>query len=115
MKQPESVFVEAAARAKETYWKAPHAHEELRCDPTFHQEVSVRVEKNNRTYWFQQLQRHFTRSCWLNPEPPSCWTGNTIEHVRSAFEIFTFTINGLGMAVSRLKGNHVARANTVSS
>lgn len=49
MKQPESVFVEAEARAKEAYWKARHAHEALQRDPAIHQEVSARVTKNNRS------------------------------------------------------------------
>jgi uncharacterized protein with von Willebrand factor type A (vWA) domain len=53
-------------------------------------------------YWFMELQRHFTRSCWLNPEPPSYWSGNTIEHVRSVFEMFPLTVDGLGMAVAHL-------------
>jgi uncharacterized protein with von Willebrand factor type A (vWA) domain len=53
-------------------------------------------------YWFMQLQRHFLRSCWLNPEPPSYWTGNTIEHVRNVFEMFPLTIDGLGGAVAHL-------------
>ena len=49
MKQPESVFVEAEARAKEAYWKARRAHEELQRDPAVHQAVSARVAKNNRS------------------------------------------------------------------
>jgi uncharacterized protein len=53
-------------------------------------------------YWFMELQRHFTRSCWLNPEPPSYWSGNTIEHVRSVFEMFPLTVDGLGQAVAHL-------------
>lgn len=53
-------------------------------------------------YWFMQLSRHFARSCWLNPEPPNYWTGNTIEHVRSVFEMFPLTIDGLGQAVAHL-------------
>lgn len=59
-------------------------------------------------YWLMLLQRHFLRSCWLNPEPPSYWTGNTIEHVRSVFEMFPLTIDGLGLAVAHLtKGRPV--------
>jgi uncharacterized protein len=53
-------------------------------------------------WWFMQLQRHFTKSCWLNPEPPNYWTGNTIEHIRNVFEMFPLTVNGLGEAVAHL-------------
>lgn len=53
-------------------------------------------------YWFMQLQRHFQKSCWLNPEPPSYWTGNTIEHIKNVFEMFPLTIDGLGQAVAHL-------------
>ncbi len=53
-------------------------------------------------HWFLELARHFQRSCWLNPEPPNYWFGNTIEHVRSVFEMFPLTVDGLGGAVAHL-------------
>ncbi|HEY6882325.1 MAG TPA: VWA domain-containing protein [Polyangiales bacterium] len=53
-------------------------------------------------WWFMQLQKHFTKSCWLNPEAPNYWSGNTIEHIRSVFEMFPLTVNGLGEAVQHL-------------
>jgi uncharacterized protein with von Willebrand factor type A (vWA) domain len=53
-------------------------------------------------WWFMQLQRHFQRSCWLNPEPPTYWSGNTVEHIRSVFEMFPLTVDGLGAAVAHL-------------
>jgi uncharacterized protein with von Willebrand factor type A (vWA) domain len=62
-------------------------------------------------YWFQELARHFERSCWLNPEPPTYWTGNTVEYVRQVFEMFPLTVDGLGEAVAHLtKGKKGRRA-----
>jgi uncharacterized protein with von Willebrand factor type A (vWA) domain len=75
---------------------------------------SLYLGEDNRQsglYWFQQLHRHFERSCWLNPEPPGYWQGNTIEHVRSVFEMFPLTVDGLGEAVAHLtKGKKGRRA-----
>ncbi len=53
-------------------------------------------------WWLMELARHFQKSAWLNPEPPSYWGGNTIEHVRSVFAMFPLTIDGLGEAVQHL-------------
>jgi uncharacterized protein with von Willebrand factor type A (vWA) domain len=62
-------------------------------------------------HWFFELSRHFERSCWLNPEPPGYWTGNTVEYVRQAFEMFPLTVDGLGEAVAHLiKGKKGRRA-----
>jgi uncharacterized protein with von Willebrand factor type A (vWA) domain len=62
-------------------------------------------------YWFAELARHFEKSCWLNPEPPTYWTGNTVEHVRQVFEMFPLTVEGLGEAVAHLiKGKKGRRA-----
>jgi len=62
-------------------------------------------------YWFNELARHFEKSCWLNPEPPSYWTGNTIEYVRQVVEMFPLTVDGLGEAVAHLtKGKKGRRA-----
>jgi uncharacterized protein with von Willebrand factor type A (vWA) domain len=62
-------------------------------------------------HWFHELSRHFERSCWLNPEPPNYWNGNTIEYVRQVFEMFPLTVDGLGEAVAHLiKGKRGRRA-----
>ena len=53
-------------------------------------------------WWFMELARHFNKSAWLNPEAPSYWGGNTIEHVRSVFAMFPLTVDGLGEAVQHL-------------
>lgn len=61
--------------------------------------------------WLQTMQEHFERSCWLNPEPEKYWHGNTIEYVRSVFDMFPLTVQGLGEAVSHLtKGKGLRRA-----
>lgn len=52
--------------------------------------------------WLMRLRNHFRKSVWLNPEPPRYWEGNTIEHVRSVFDMFPLTLEGLGEAMSHL-------------
>jgi uncharacterized protein with von Willebrand factor type A (vWA) domain len=62
-------------------------------------------------YWINELARHFEKSCWLNPEPPTYWTGNTIEYVRRVIEMFPLSVDGLGEAVAHLvKGRGGRRA-----
>jgi uncharacterized protein with von Willebrand factor type A (vWA) domain len=61
--------------------------------------------------WLMQMQQHFERSCWLNPEPDKYWHGNTIEYVKNVFDMFPLTIHGLGEAVGHLtKGRGLRRA-----
>jgi uncharacterized protein with von Willebrand factor type A (vWA) domain len=61
--------------------------------------------------WLALLHRHFEKSCWLNPEPVSYWSGNTIEHVRRVFDMFPLTVDGLGEALGHLiKGKKGRRA-----
>ena len=68
-------------------------------------------EHREGIYWLMQLTEHFERSCWLNPEPPSYWTGNTIEYVSQVFSMFPLTVDGLGEAVAHLtKGKRGRRA-----
>ena len=75
---------------------------------------SIYLGEDNRVegiVWLAQLAQHFDRSVWLNPEPPSYWTGNTIEYVRRVFEMFPLTIQGIGEAVGHLtKGKSARRA-----
>lgn len=59
--------------------------------------------------WLMMLQRHFERSCWLNPEPERFWYGNTIEVVRNVFDMFPLTVHGLGEAVNHLVKGRAAR------
>ncbi|MCU0676626.1 MAG: VWA containing CoxE family protein, partial [Myxococcota bacterium] len=52
--------------------------------------------------WLMRLRNHFRKSAWLNPEPPRYWEGNTIETVRSVFDMFPLTLDGLGEAMAHL-------------
>ncbi len=52
--------------------------------------------------WLMEMQRHFEKSCWLNPEPEKYWNGNTIEYVKKVFDMFPLTLHGLGDAVAHL-------------
>jgi Ti-type conjugative transfer relaxase TraA len=81
MKQPESVFVEAEARAKEAYWKARHAHEALQRDPASHQEVSARVAKNNRS-----LLKHEQRIAGWRAQVDAVAQAGLREHVLEQVE-----------------------------
>ncbi len=58
--------------------------------------------------WLMELEKHFERAVWLNPEPKKYWKGNTIEYVNRVFEMFPLTLEGLGEAVQHL--NRGARA-----
>ncbi|MFK7991260.1 MAG: VWA domain-containing protein [Sandaracinaceae bacterium] len=61
--------------------------------------------------WLMQLEDHFERACWLNPEPEKYWNGNTIEYVRQVYEMFPLTLEGLSGAVRHLtKGKSARRA-----
>jgi uncharacterized protein with von Willebrand factor type A (vWA) domain len=61
--------------------------------------------------WLMTLQRHFEKSCWLNPEPEKYWAGNTIEAVKNVFDMYPLTVHGLGEAVTHLvKGRTGRRA-----
>jgi uncharacterized protein with von Willebrand factor type A (vWA) domain len=60
--------------------------------------------------WLMELERHFDRACWLNPEPPETWFHNTIEQVAQVFDMFPLTLDGLGEAVAHLvRGRGAAR------
>jgi hypothetical protein len=52
--------------------------------------------------WLVTMQQHWKSSVWLNPEPPAYWTGNTIEAVRHAFEMFPLTLEGLTQSMQFL-------------
>jgi uncharacterized protein with von Willebrand factor type A (vWA) domain len=61
--------------------------------------------------WLMMMQRHFEKSCWLNPEPEKYWSGNTIEYVKRVFDMFPLTVHGLGDAVTHLvRGKSSRRA-----
>ncbi len=48
------------------------------------------------------MQQHWKSSVWLNPEPSTYWTGNTIEAVRHVFDMFQLTLEGLTQAMQFL-------------
>ena len=73
---------------------------------------SLDVGEDNRVTgieWLMRLQRHFEKSCWLNPEPEKYWVGNTIEAVKNVFEMYPLTVHGLGEAVTNLGKGRTAR------
>lgn len=73
---------------------------------------SIDIGEENRVTgieWLMRLQRHFEKSCWLNPEPEKYWFGNTIEAVKNVFEMYPLTVHGLGEAVTHLGKGRTAR------
>lgn len=52
--------------------------------------------------WLTNLQSHYERSIWLNPEPERYWHGNTIEYVKQVFDMFPLTLDGLTRGVQHL-------------
>ncbi|MCA9671874.1 MAG: VWA domain-containing protein [Myxococcales bacterium] len=52
--------------------------------------------------WLRRLRSHFRRAVWLNPEPPRYWDHITVRSIRSLFEMFPLTLEGLEDAVSAL-------------
>lgn len=59
-------------------------------------------ERVEGAVWLMRLQKHFRKSIWLNPEPQRYWAGNTIEQIRSVFDMFPLTLEGLGEGMSHL-------------
>lgn len=52
--------------------------------------------------WMQLLADHFDRSAWLNPDPPTYWSGGTAEMLATVFPMFHTTLDGLGEAMGHL-------------
>lgn len=52
--------------------------------------------------WMQKIAEHYTRSAWLNPDPPQYWRGGTAQVLSSLYEMFPLTLDGLGDAVRHL-------------
>jgi uncharacterized protein with von Willebrand factor type A (vWA) domain len=52
--------------------------------------------------WMQMLADHFDRTAWLNPDPPTYWTGGTAEMLASVFPMYPLTLEGLGEAMAHL-------------
>nr|WP_275943150.1 VWA domain-containing protein [Pseudenhygromyxa sp. WMMC2535] len=50
-----------------------------------------------------KLSDHFTRSAWINPEPPRLWEAPTISEIRRVFEMFPLTLTGLGEMVEHMR------------
>ena len=64
------------------------------------------TERAEGIVWLTRLQKHFRKSAWLNPEPVRFWHGNTIAQIRSVFDMFPLTLEGLGESMT-----HLMRAN----
>ena len=63
--------------------------------------------------WLDRLQRHFTRSAWLNPEMPDPWAmAGTVRTIAGLFPMYALTIDGIEQAVKSLVG---ARAETAKA
>lgn len=52
--------------------------------------------------WLTRLQRHFSSSIWLNPDPPTYWHGGTAEAIGRVFPMFPLTLSGLEEGLRRL-------------
>jgi uncharacterized protein with von Willebrand factor type A (vWA) domain len=53
--------------------------------------------------WMDLVARHFRRSAWLNPEPPSYWTG-TAATLKALYPMFHLSLDGLDQMVAHLTG-----------
>ncbi|HEX3032569.1 MAG TPA: VWA containing CoxE family protein [Bacillota bacterium] len=57
--------------------------------------------------WLQRLTRHFPHHAWLNPVPAEYWNYSfgsyTINLIRQVFPMFELTVDGLDLAVKKLK------------
>ncbi|OPX89843.1 MAG: VWA domain containing CoxE-like protein [Pelotomaculum sp. PtaB.Bin104] len=59
--------------------------------------------------WLERVVRHFKHAVWLNPIPEQWWDVNvnyaahTINLVRKLFPMFELTLDGLELAIKRLK------------
>ena len=69
---------------------------------------------NSPTFWnyssapsglncLAKLADRFTRSAWLNPEPPRVWRAPTISEIGRIFPMFHLTLDGLDDMVDHLK------------
>ena len=54
--------------------------------------------------WLLRLKRKCPKSAWLNPEPERIWGADSIQMVRTVFEMFPLTVDGLTDAVDFLRG-----------
>jgi len=52
--------------------------------------------------WLMMLKDHFRHSAWLNPEPPRYREGTTLQQVRSVFDMYHLTLEGLSEAMVHL-------------
>lgn len=57
--------------------------------------------------WLRKFRQRFEASVWLNPEPAFYWSnarqGSSVKMVRDVFPMFELTVEGLDMAVRKLR------------
>jgi uncharacterized protein with von Willebrand factor type A (vWA) domain len=53
--------------------------------------------------WLARLADRFPRSAWLNPEPTNVWDAPTIAEIRTVFDMFPLTLEGLDEMVHALR------------
>lgn len=53
--------------------------------------------------WLARLADRFPRAAWLNPEPPDIWDAPTIAEIRTVFDMFPLTLEGLDEMVHALR------------
>jgi hypothetical protein len=53
--------------------------------------------------WLARLANRFPRSAWLNPEPMDIWDAPTISEIRTIFDMFPLTLEGLDEMVHALR------------
>jgi uncharacterized protein with von Willebrand factor type A (vWA) domain len=59
--------------------------------------------------WLTTIHDRFTKSAWLNPDPPSYWKGGTCEAIGKVYPMFHLTLDGLGEAVQHLSRGDARR------
>lgn len=53
--------------------------------------------------WLNRIAERCPRSVWLNPDPPAYWEIPTNRRIRTLFEMFPLTVDGLERAVTHLR------------
>ncbi len=59
--------------------------------------------------WLARLADRYSRSAWLNPEPPRVWRSPTIDEIRRVFAMFPLTLEGLDDMVKHFRRPPEAR------
>jgi hypothetical protein len=77
--------------------------------------IDPRMETNTTGLaWLNRLERHFSRSVWLNPDRPHSWaTSSTCRTVSALFPMYHLSVDGIEEAVKGLVGARPATVRPV--